>query len=79
MAATDHRDLLRQIVVPTLLIWGELDERSPVSIAHELEEAIPDAELVTIPGIGHLSNLEKPEMINEAMRKPFRARSWGVG
>jgi pimeloyl-ACP methyl ester carboxylesterase len=79
MAATDQRDLLPRIVVPTLLIWGELDERSPVSIAHELQAAIPDAELVLIPGAGHLSNLEKPEMINEAIRKFCRARSSGAG
>ena len=75
MAETDQRDLLPQIVVPTLLIWGELDERSPVSIAHELQAAIPDAELVLIPGAGHLSNLEKPERINEAIRRFCRARS----
>jgi pimeloyl-ACP methyl ester carboxylesterase len=79
MADTDQRDLLPQIVVPTLLIWGELDERSPVSIAHELEEAIPDTELVVIPGAGHLSNLEKPEIINEAIRKFCRPRSPGAG
>jgi pimeloyl-ACP methyl ester carboxylesterase len=79
MAVTDHRDLLPQIVVPTLLIWGELDERSPVRIAHELEDAIPDAELVVIPGAGHLSNLEKPEMVNEAIREFCRARSSGTG
>jgi pimeloyl-ACP methyl ester carboxylesterase len=78
MAATDHRDLLPHIVVPTLLIWGELDERSPVSIAHQFEEAIPDAELVVIPGAGHLSNLEKPEIINQAIRKFCRARYSGA-
>jgi pimeloyl-ACP methyl ester carboxylesterase len=79
MAATDQRDLLPQIVAPTLLIWGELDERSPLSIAHEFEEAIPGAELVVIPGAGHLSNLEKPELINEAIRKFSRARSPDAG
>ena len=42
MAETDQRDLLPQIAVPTLLICGERDERSPVSIADELEEAIED-------------------------------------
>jgi pimeloyl-ACP methyl ester carboxylesterase len=78
MAETDQRDLLPQIVVPALLIWGELDERSPVSVAHELQQAIPDTELVVIPGAGHLSNLEKPEMINEAIRKFCRARSLGT-
>ena len=65
--------------MPTLLIWGELDERSPVRIAHELEQAIPDTELVVIPGAGHVSNLEKPEMVNEAIRNFCRTRSPGMG
>jgi pimeloyl-ACP methyl ester carboxylesterase len=75
MAKTDQRDLLPQIAVPTLLIWGELDERSPVSIAHELEDAIPDAELVVIPGAGHLSSLQKPDVVNQALREFCRRHS----
>jgi pimeloyl-ACP methyl ester carboxylesterase len=33
MAEADQRDLLPRIAVPTLLIWGELDARSPLSVA----------------------------------------------
>jgi pimeloyl-ACP methyl ester carboxylesterase len=79
MADTDQRDLLPQIAVPTLLIWGELDRRSPLRIAHEFEKAIPDTQLVVIPGAGHLSNLENPAMFNEAIRTFCRARSSGEG
>ena len=39
MAETDQRDLLPQITVPTLLIWGELDARSPLSVARQFEQA----------------------------------------
>jgi pimeloyl-ACP methyl ester carboxylesterase len=69
MAEADQRDLLSQIHVPTLLIWGEFDVRSPLSIARRFEQAIPDAELVVIPGCGHVSNLERPERFNEAVRE----------
>jgi pimeloyl-ACP methyl ester carboxylesterase len=79
VAETDQRDLLPQIAVPTLLIWGELDARSPLSVAHQFEEAIPDTELVVIPGAGHLSNLENPELVNEAVRKFARAHSPAAG
>jgi pimeloyl-ACP methyl ester carboxylesterase len=75
MAETDQRDLLPRIAVPTLLIWGELDARSPLSVAHQLEHAIPHAELVLIPGCGHVSNLERPEQFNEAVRMFCRAHS----
>ena len=50
MAEADQRDLLPRIAVPTLLIWGELDARSPLSVARQFEQAIPDTQLVVIPG-----------------------------
>ena len=75
MAEADQRDLFPRISVPTLLIWGELDARSPLSVARQFEEAIPDATLVVIPGCGHLSNLERPKQVNEAVREFCRAHS----
>jgi len=68
MAETDQRDLLPRIAVPTTLIWGELDARSPLSVARQFEAAIPGAKLVIIPGAGHMSNLEQPELFNAAVR-----------
>lgn len=73
MAEADLRELLPRIAVPTLLVWGELDARSPLSIARRFEAAIPDAELVVIPSAGHDSNLEQPERFNDAVRGFCRA------
>jgi pimeloyl-ACP methyl ester carboxylesterase len=73
MAEADQRDLLPGIAVPTLLIWGELDTRSPLSIARQFQDAIPETELVVIPGAGHVSQLERPEQVNEAIRNFCRA------
>ncbi|MGH3728111.1 MAG: alpha/beta fold hydrolase [Micromonosporaceae bacterium] len=73
MAEADQRDLLPRIAVPTLLIWGELDARSPLSVARQFEEAIPDTTLVVIEGAGHVSNLERPAQVNEAVREFCRA------
>jgi pimeloyl-ACP methyl ester carboxylesterase len=73
MAEADLRDLLPRIAVPTLLIWGELDARSPLSVAHQLDQAIPDTELVVLPGCGHVSNLEQPERFNATVRAFCRA------
>ena len=75
MAETDQGDLLPRIAVPTLLIWGELDARSPLSVARQFEQAIPDATLVVIPGAGHVTNLERPEQFNAAVREFCRAHS----
>lgn len=73
MAQSDQRDILPRIAVPTLLIWGELDVRSPLSIARQFGQAIPDAQLVVIPDCGHLSNLEQPTRFNQAVREFCRA------
>jgi pimeloyl-ACP methyl ester carboxylesterase len=75
MAAADQRDLLPRIAVPTLLIWGELDARSPLSVARQFERAVPDTTLIVIPGAGHVSNLEQPEQFNAAVREFCRAHS----
>jgi pimeloyl-ACP methyl ester carboxylesterase len=75
MAEADQRDLLPRIAVPTLLIWGELDARSPLSVADQFENAIPAATLVVIAGAGHASNIERPELFNDAVREFCRAHS----
>jgi pimeloyl-ACP methyl ester carboxylesterase len=75
MAETDQRDLLPEIAVPVLLIWGEPDGRSPLTVAPQFEEAVPDAELVVIPACGHVSNLEQPMAVNAAVRAFCRAHA----
>ena len=75
MSEADQRDLLPRIAVPSLLIWGELDTRSPLTVARQFEQAIPDTKLVVIPGAGHVSNLEQPELFNDAIREFCRSHS----
>ena len=75
MAEADQRDLLPRIDVPTLLVWGELDVRSPLNVARQFEAAISDSKLVVIPECGHVSNLERPEQFNEAVREFCRAHT----
>jgi pimeloyl-ACP methyl ester carboxylesterase len=72
MAEADLTDVLPTIAVPTLLLWGELDARSPLSVAHAFARAIPRAELAVIPGAGHMSNLERPAEFNAAIRAFYR-------
>jgi pimeloyl-ACP methyl ester carboxylesterase len=68
MAETDQRDLLPHIAVPTLLIWGAADARSPLTVARQFADAIPNAELKVIPDAGHIANLEQPAAFNDAVR-----------
>ena len=69
LADTDTTDLLPAIDVPTLLLWGDDDVRSPLSIAEQFHAAIPSAELALIPGAGHVSNMERPDEFNDQLRR----------
>jgi pimeloyl-ACP methyl ester carboxylesterase len=73
MAESDLSAVLPRIRVPTLLLWGEEDERSPVSIARHFHATIPGSRLVLIPGAGHDSNIEQPERFSEAVREFCRS------
>jgi pimeloyl-ACP methyl ester carboxylesterase/ketosteroid isomerase-like protein len=74
IAECDLSDFLPRIVVPTLLIWGEEDARSPVdTVARKFHETIPDSELVVIPRAGHMSNMERPDEFNRAVLEFCRA------
>lgn len=54
----DPLPLLRGIRAPTLLLWGEADAMIPVANAADYLKAIPDARLVSLPGVGHLPHEE---------------------
>jgi pimeloyl-ACP methyl ester carboxylesterase len=73
-AEMDTRTLLPRIAVPTLVLWGADDRRSPLSVAEQLHAAIPGAELVVIPDAGHLSNMEQPDAFNAHVRRFCRGR-----
>jgi len=68
LAYADTRDLLANIRVPTLLVWGDADARSPLSVAQQFLNAMRGARLVVIKGAGHVSNLEAPAQFNAAVR-----------
>jgi pimeloyl-ACP methyl ester carboxylesterase len=68
LAHADTRDLLPNIRVPTLLLWGDGDARAPMTVAHQMREAIPGARLAIISGAGHVSNLEEPAQFSAEVR-----------
>lgn len=71
-AEADLRGVLPTIAVPTLLLYGTQDVRSPRAVADALHAAIPSSELVMLPGLGHVTNLEAPEVFNAEVRRFLR-------
>ena len=67
-AEADLRDVLPRIQVPTLLLYGDADQRAPVQVAEDLHAKIPTSRLVILPGVGHQSNLEAAERFTAEVR-----------
>jgi 3-oxoadipate enol-lactonase len=63
----DARPGLANICVPTLVMVGSDDELTTPAVAERLAAGIAGAQLVTIPGAGHLSNMEQPSLFNAAL------------
>jgi pimeloyl-ACP methyl ester carboxylesterase len=60
-------DVLPTIRVPTLIIAGDRDQLTPVSIAERMQAQIPGARLRVFPGHSHLVQLERPEAVHAAV------------
>jgi 3-oxoadipate enol-lactonase len=63
----DRTGDLAGIGVPTLVITSEGDRLIPSEVTVSMAGGIPGAELLVIPGAGHLSNLEAPEAFDGAV------------
>jgi len=74
LAEADLRDMLQRIEAQTLLIYGDRDVRSPLSIAHDLHARIPGSKLAVLPGVGHLCNVEGADLFNAEVRAFLRNR-----
>jgi pimeloyl-ACP methyl ester carboxylesterase len=46
--------------LPVLLVWGDADRTVPYAAHTEVQRAIPQAQLVSLPGLGHLTVVEDP-------------------
>lgn len=62
----DNMLVLRQAGVRALVIVGELDRVTPIAEAMSVRSLLK-GELVVIPGVGHLPNIEDPIAFNEAL------------
>lgn len=59
---------LRRVSAPTLLLWGALDRIVPASYAKRIADGISGpAQLRTIPGAGHVAELDAPDACADAI------------
>ena len=67
-ACSNHNsfDRLDRISVPALLTVGEADIFTPLRLTAEMQERLPQSELLVFPGRGHIHHWEDLQRFNEA-------------
>lgn len=73
LAEADLRENLREVHLPTLLIWGDQDVRSPLTVAHDLEARLLGSRLVILEGAAHIPQVEAADRVNAELRSFFRS------
>jgi pimeloyl-ACP methyl ester carboxylesterase len=68
-AESDLRPVLPTIDVPTLVLHGDADARSPLANAEALRASISTSQLLVLPKLGHACVVEDPEACATAIRR----------
>lgn len=70
---SDHREQVRRLALPTLLVHTTRDQAVPMEVAHYLHGVIQGSELVVIDGDGHLPHISAPAQVVQAIGAFLRA------
>jgi pimeloyl-ACP methyl ester carboxylesterase len=69
-AEAESRDALSHLVVPTVVVYGELDKLAPPEKARSIAGMLPNLQaLIELPQVGHAAPLERPDQIIRLVRK----------
>jgi pimeloyl-ACP methyl ester carboxylesterase len=68
----NHGDELKQIKLPTLLIWGNNDSITPPFVGREFNRLITSSELHFIDHCGHAPMMEVPDEFNVILAQFLR-------
>ena len=66
------REVAAYITTPTLLIAGEKDDVTPLKRQQELVKLFPNAKLVIINKVGHLTHYETPDQVADTIKAFLR-------
>jgi 3-oxoadipate enol-lactonase len=70
----DQRSALKNIAVPTLVLSGSKDNNAPAPMMAKMASYISQATYVELEGVGHLANLERPDVFNAALDQFLKAK-----
>ena len=65
----DHRAMLAQLDVPTLVLCGRVDQVTPLALSREAAALIPGARLHIVEDAGHWTPLEQPAVVADQLER----------
>jgi pimeloyl-ACP methyl ester carboxylesterase len=67
MARRDQTPTLQGFAGKVLVLCGLEDTLTPPALSEDMARLVPDARLVLLPDVGHLSSLEAPQPVTDAI------------
>jgi pimeloyl-ACP methyl ester carboxylesterase len=64
----DRAEDLGALKLPTLVVCGDADQLTPLQYSLDLQRRIEGAQLVIVPGAGHMLMIEQPALVASAVR-----------
>jgi pimeloyl-ACP methyl ester carboxylesterase len=66
-ALSKQPEAYKALRVPTLVIWGDRDDTTPLAQGRQLAELIAGARLAVMPGVGHMPQIEDADQFNRLL------------
>ena len=67
LAESADRKAYARLQLPVAILWGEEDTVTPRDQARDLQALLPVVTLTLLPGLGHIPQIEDPDMFNDAL------------
>ena len=64
----DASGILAHIRCPTLVLCGQVDAWAQLTAHRDMAALIPGSTFASVPACGHMSTMERPQAVNEALR-----------
>lgn len=68
----DYTEVLPNLRIPSLFLVGSEDALTPPDVARRMSARVPASEVVVVPGAGHMTPIENPDVVAPALRTFFR-------
>lgn len=69
IVSADVLDDASKVIQPTILIYGDKDDSTPISLGRKLDDALKDSKLHTIDGAGHFVHQQQPNKVTSIIEE----------